>query len=738
MLSSFKQDLQEQSWVSILIAGLVAGFTIVLIEIIPMAALVFSGGLDRFLATGISVTLMSAAVLSIVLALRSSFVGVVAFVVAEEATVLGEMAHAITKAMPATATESDTLLTILVAISLSSLLTGAFLWTLGRFKLGELIRFLPYPVVSGFLAGLGYLITNAAFYVLTNGKSGLANLPQLLQPDLLLRWVPALVFAIALLLISRRSIHYLTLPGLVLGAIGLFYGILWVTQTSTAQALQQGWLLGPFPAGNHWQPFTLFSLSQANWPLIGTQLSSMAVLMIMTALSLLLICSALELITERDINLNQELQVTGLGCILSGLLGGMVGSHAISAVLFEKMGIKSRLASVLVALVYLGLLLVGVSFLSFFPKPVVGALLLLIGLDLLAMQLYDGWFKLPRVDYAIVLLIMAVVALFGLLVGVAVGLVVVIILFVLNYSQIDVARHTFSGSGFSSHRKRPLNQERLLQAKGDQACIMALQGYIFFGTANHLLNRVRQRLSDPVLAPLQAVLLDFHWVTGLDSSAIVSFVKLKQLARRQQFQIGFTDLSPELSKRLHQSRILEPEDAICSEFPDFDRGLEWCENQVLSASQYRRVRSLPLSLLLKTLLTEDNDQIALLMDYLNPLQLEKDEVVFRQGDAPETLYFVESGEISTIIDHPSGKPQRLQTLGAGTTLGEVEFYTQATYPQAAIAAAPAKLYGLHASALQTMQQQHPQLAATFNAFMTRSLADRLAAAQKEITQLTAR
>ncbi len=738
MLTALEQESQKQSWISILTTGLAIGVTVVLTGILPMAALVFSGELERFLATGISIALMSSVVLGIVLALQGSLVGVVAFLVAEEATILGAMATTIAKTMPASATDSEILLTIVAAIAVSSVLTGAFLFTLGRFKLGELIRFLPYPVVGGFLAGLGYLITDAGFRVLTNGQGSLATLPLLLEPATLLRWVPPLAFAILLLLVTRRSLHYLALPGLVVVAIAFFYGVLFLTQTSTAQALQAGWLLGPFPEGGHWQPFSLAALAQANGSVIWTQLSSMAVLMMITALSLLLVCSALELITERDINLNQELQATGLGCMLSGLLGGMVGSHAVSTLLAEKMGVRSRWVGAVTSLFYLGLLLAGVSFLTFFPKPVLGGLILFIGLDLLVLQLYDGWFKLPKLDYAIVLFIMAIVVLFGFLVGVAVGLVVVIILFVLNYSRIDVARSTLSGTSLSSHHKRVPNQERLLQEQGEQIYVITLQGYMFFGTANRLLNQIRQRCLAADLVPLRFLLLDFHWVSGLDSSATVSFVKLKQLARKQQFQIGLTDLSPALEQQLRQSQVLMTDDLLCQLFPDRDRGLEWCENQVLDASKYRRSRVLPLSLLLRTLLTEDGEQVATFMKYLIALPTSAGHSVFRQGEVPDTLYFVESGEVTTTMDLGDGKNRRIQTLGAGTTLGEVEFYTREPYTVSAIATQSTRLYGLRLPAWKTLQTEHPQVAAVFGEWMTRSLAHRLAFSQKEITDLTTR
>jgi SulP family sulfate permease len=736
MVSSIQEETQSQSWIPILTSGLVLGITLALTGIIPMAALIFTGKLERFMATGISLALMSATVLGIVLAIRSSFVGVVAFVVAEEATILGAMATTIDESMSANATDADILTTIIAAIALATLLTGIFLFILGKFRLGELIRFLPYPVIGGFLAGLGYLITNAGFRTLTNGKHSLLDVTPLFQPDTLLRWAPAMVLAIILLAVTRRSLHFLALPGIVVGAIGLFYLVLLITQTPVAQASKTGWLLGPFPAGSQWNPTNLGSLWQANWSLVFPQLGNIAVLMLITALSLLLVSSVLELVTERDIDLNQELRATGLGNILCGLLGGMVGSHAVSALLAEKMGVRSRLVGIVIAFIYLGLALAGLSLLTFFPRPVLGGLILFIGLDLLVLQLYDGWFRLSKIDYAIVLVVMAIVVLFGFVAGVVVGLVIAIIQFAINYSRISVSRYTLSGSSISSHRKRPLNQERLLQNKGDQIYLMTLQGFIFFGTANKLVNQVRKRVEAIDQQPPQFVVLDFHWVTGLDSSAISSFAKFKQFARKQEIQILFTDLLPALHKSLRQAGVLATNDPVCHEFTDLDHGVEWCEEQLLESSQYRRARALPLSLQLKTFFSTNNDQISIFMTYLEPLQVKETEYLFHQAETPDRLYFVESGEVSTIRELDTGKTQRVQTLSTGTIVGEVEFYTQVPYALAAIADRPCKLYCLHRSALKRMQDEHPQIANLFSELMNSVLANRLTYMQREISSLT--
>ncbi|UBF30414.1 cyclic nucleotide-binding domain-containing protein (plasmid) [Kovacikia minuta CCNUW1] len=734
MVSALKQELQIQSWLPSVAVGLIMGVTMTLTEIIPMAALVFSGQLEPFLPTGISITLLSAAIVGIVLALRSSFVGLLAFPVAEQVTILGTMAAAIARSMSAASSE-EVLLTIVAAIVVSSLLTGAFLYILGRFKLGELIRFLPYPVVGGFLAGLGYLITAGSIHVLTRETLSWVTLGSFLQGDMVLRWVPSLIFAVLLLVMTRRYHHFAILPGSMAAAIALFYLVLFLTHTSIAQALQTGWLLGPFPENHSWKPFSAMVLTQANWSAIVPQLGSIAALMLITALSLLLISSSLELITERDMDLNRELEATGIACLLSGLLGGMVGSHAITSMLVEKMGGKSRLVGVVVALIYLIFLLVGVSFLTFFPKPVLGGLLMFTGLDLLAMQLYDGWFKLPKTDYGIVLLIMAIVVMFGFVVGVVVGLVIAIILFALNYSRVSVARYSRSGASLSSHRKRPPNQERMLHEEGEKTHVLTLQGFIFFGTANQLFTQIRQRVHTPNLPALQFLVLDFRLVTGLDSSAVVSFVKLKQLARKQDFRIVFADVLPVVEKPLRQGGVVVLDDPQCKVVFDLDRAMEWCENQLLEASKYRRTRFLPMVMQLKTYLTADSNQVSTLMKYLELMTLEVNDYLFHQGDAATALYFIESGEMSTLMS-TEGKDRRVQTLGAGTTVGEVEFYTQVPYKVAAIADKPTRLYRLSSEDLQRMQQEQPEVAAIFSNWMNGLLANRLTYLQQEITSLT--
>ncbi|MDX2211790.1 MAG: solute carrier family 23 protein [Oculatellaceae cyanobacterium bins.114] len=718
-------------WLPELSAGLMSGL-ISLLKAISLAALIFSGGLSNQIALGVGIVLISNVLIRLIVAFTSSYPGVISNPQPEQIAILALIAASIENRMVGTATSEEILVTVVGAIALTSILTGAFLLVLGWLKVGELIRFIPYPVVGGFLAGSGWLLFKGAFHMLADG----APLSALFSGDVLLHWLSGLGFAIALLLISRRYTHFWVLPGLCLGAIALFFGMLAMTQTSIATAAAKGWFLtNVTTGGGMWSPITLTALPQMNGGAIADQLGSMGVVVVLTSFSLLLNSSAIELATDRDIDLNRELKSAGIANLVSGLSGGLPGTHSLSSsVLVYKMGGKNRLTGIVAALVFVVALILGPFFVAYLPKPVIGGLLLFLGLCLLQEWLYDAWFTLPRADYGVVVLILVFIGGVGFLEGVGVGLIATIVLFVLNYSQTRIAKHVLSGSSYTSHVLRPQHQENLIREKGDQVYILELQGFIFFGTANRVLDQIRQRLMEPDLEPLHFVVLDFRLVSGLDSSAVLSFVKLKQLARKQSLRLVFTHLHRRAEKMLRQGGCLEDDDPICLVFADLDRGMEWCEGQILETVTWKRGRFMPLTLQLQRVFS-DPDQVAPFTKYLERSQLATGDWLFRQHTDADSLYFVESGQVSTLIELRNNQTVRLQTLGAGTIVGEIAFYTRTPHESSAIADQSTILYRLSADRFQQMQQNDPKTASTFQDFIIALLAHRLAQSQKEIKNL---
>ena len=735
MTFALRERFQPDKLLNGIVAGLIAGLIATLTDIIPMAAFVFSGNLEPYVATGIGINLFSAAIVGLVIALRSSFKGIIAFPVAEEMATLAVILSAVAQQIPSSATAEEVILTLVATIALSSLLVGGFLLVIGRLRFGELIRFLPYPVVGGFLAGIGCLLSLGGLQVMVEVGT-VAQLPILLQPDLLLKWVPGAVFALGLLWITHRYKHILVIPLSFAGVTSLFYVILSLTHTPLSEAFQQRWLLGPFPSGQLWRPITLFNLTQVNWSLVLTQLPGMCVLMLITALSILLVCSGIELITEQDLDLNRELQAAGVANLFSGLLGGIVGSHTIGATLLAgKIGGNTRSTGIIVSGFYLTILFAGLSLLSFFPRFVAGGALLFIGIPLILSWVYQGWFKLSRIDYVVMLLITAIVVTVGFMEGIIVGLAVTIALFVWQYSQINVTRYALSGINYVSRLRRSPNQERLLRQNGNQIQILQLQGFIFFGTAHTLLQQIRQQLSDlgdletsPETAIIRFLVLDFRLVSGLDSSAMLSFLKLKQLAQPRSLTLVLTSLSDPILRQFQHEGLLS---AGYQVFPSLDQGITWCENQVLEASQFRRRRTLPLALQLEVLFAKSQEDIPLFLDYLQEVNLAAGAYLFQQAELPNGFYFLEYGQIS-LVQADAHQSIVLETLGSGSLVGETDFYANFAYRMSAIAETASTLHHLSTAALQQLQQEHPQLAAQLSSFMNALFSERLVQAQAEV------
>ncbi|NIW44428.1 MAG: cyclic nucleotide-binding protein, partial [Gammaproteobacteria bacterium] len=451
--------------------------------------------------------------MGIISSLTSSFYGTITIPQAAPAAILSLIATAIAGSISAAGSSETVFTTVVIAIAFTSLLTGTFLLLLGRFKLGNLIRFIPYPVVGGFLAGTGWLLVRGAIGIMTDITPGIAQFPHFFQPDVLVKWLPGLIFAILLFFILRHYHQFWILPVMILGAIILFYIVVFLSQASLAEVSTSGWLLAHFPEGTLWKPPPPAALSNVDWWIILSQIGNMGTIIIISVITLLLSASGLELIIQEEINLNRELQSTGIANMAAGLGASPVGymSLALSALGF-RIGANRRAAGIIAAGLCGITLVFGATIFSYFPKPLLGGLLIFLGLSFLFEWVYETWFKLPKAEYLLLLSILIIIGVFGFLEGVSVGLLIAVILFVVNYSRIDVVKHALSGANYQSNVDRAAPYQRLLRKKGDQLYILKLQGFIFFGTANNLLDQVRQRLNNSSLPALNYLILDFRFV----------------------------------------------------------------------------------------------------------------------------------------------------------------------------------------------------------------------------------
>jgi len=182
-----------------------------LTTILSFAVLIYSTSeLGMLAGVGIGFLLFGAMIMQITMALFSSIPGVLGGPQDSPAAIMGLMAVMLMTQMSAASVEAK-FITIVAGVMLTSILSGGFFLTMGIFKLGRFVRFIPYPVVGGFIAGTGFLLVQGAFGVMMGASPSFDNLDFFLRPESLIRWVPSFIFGFIIVLATRFYKHFLTL-----------------------------------------------------------------------------------------------------------------------------------------------------------------------------------------------------------------------------------------------------------------------------------------------------------------------------------------------------------------------------------------------------------------------------------------------------------------------------------------------------------------------------------------------
>jgi len=713
-----------QQFLITLFAGVLAGM-IAVSNTISLGATIFSGDLARYIPLGIGMALFSGLVINAAMSLISSHLGTIAFPKAVTTPIVAMMAAQVALDMPSSATPDEVFTTVAAMIGVSTLGAGLIFLFFGIFGLGKLIRFMPYPVFGSFLAGGGWLLLEGGFSVMTELPLRADALSRWFHPPAILLWGPGLFYAIICFLLQRRLKNDAVIPITFLIGLGIFHWISWMNGFSISEMADQGWLLGDFTKGQLWDAYLFMKLPGANWSVISRQLPTMLTLVPISLISLLFNSSSIELETRREINLNRELVAAGIANALAGFWGGLLGyqSAGLSTLSF-KMGVRNRFAGIFAAAVFGVVLFFGATVLSLIPKFLVGGLLIYLALTFLVYWVFESRSLLPRMEYLILLLILAVIISIGLLEGVLAGVLATIVLFTLNYSQIDTVRSALSGRNFHSNVERAPHIREYLHSVGESIYILKLQGYIFFGTAHHLQQRVMQRAQVKALPQLRCVVLDFHLVNGVDSSALNSFIGMRHHAEANGYKILFADLPPKIQRQLEKGGILKLESEIPSTFPDMDYAVEWCENELLDQADITSTR-IPS---IKGQLRESFQSAAKFdrfMGYLEESIVEENTPLIMKGDLPSGIYLIERGQVTIRIELESGGTKRLQTTGSGTVIGEIGAYLGRPASATVIADMPSIVYFLSLESLDRMEQDDPAIAAAFHKFMVELTSQRL-------------
>lgn len=212
-MAKVADELKPQRLVPNVVVGGVVGL-LELVFAVALSALVFSGDLSVFAAQGLGLALLGTAVSCLVAALFSSLPGILSLNQDIPAAIMAVIAAAVATSLSPQLQGISLLITIMAVIALSTITTGVVFFLIGHFSLGNLVRFLPYPVLGGFLAGTGWLLATGAVGLMTDlPLTSWQEVAALGQPDTLLRWLPGVLFAVVLIFNVNRFSHFLCCRG---------------------------------------------------------------------------------------------------------------------------------------------------------------------------------------------------------------------------------------------------------------------------------------------------------------------------------------------------------------------------------------------------------------------------------------------------------------------------------------------------------------------------------------------
>src|SRR5262249_42415946 len=405
--------------------------------------------------------------------------------------------------------------TVLIGLVAGTLLTGLVLYLLGALRAGRRMRFLPYPVMGGFLAASGWLLMAGSVRVMTGIRLSFATFGDLVAPAHVWQFATGILFVITIALL-RRIKHPLVFPAfLVVGTLAT-HAVLHAMGYSLAEAREAHWLIDITSGVKQPNPWFSGAIALIEPSALLHGAADYAALIVVTASTLLLSTMAVEVQTRVDVDLDRELRTNGISNLLSGVLGGMVGTLSLNRTLFSyRAGTRRRASGFLTGAICALTLGFGTEALDLIPFPLVGAMLMQLGATVLYEWLIQGWRRMPRTDYALVVVIMLVIVAWDFVAGIAVGVVAACVIFAISSSRVRVVKRGLSRSEYGSRVDRPPEQHKQLLDHGQAIQIMWLHGFVFFGSANRLLQDVKEIVTSQKSGACRMVILDFHQVLGI-------------------------------------------------------------------------------------------------------------------------------------------------------------------------------------------------------------------------------
>ena len=581
VLSELRNDALSARLFQALFVGVLTG-ALLLIESLVLAQVIFVGPLSSYVPNGIGMLLFGYAAFCLLVALTSGHRGMIACPQGTSVAVLGSMGAVLTKVM-AGANGETLFMTLVAALILSTTITSLCFLALGQCRIANLLRFVPYPVACGVLAGTGWVLCVAALSMMCGLPMEWRTLPRLIEPAILLKCGIGVAFCLGLVLAMKRWNNYLVAATsfVVVGAV--YHLGLSVADITVEEAKAEGLLFAGMADSGVWPAFELGDLALVDWGSLAVVAPNLLAVTLVTLLKLAMNLHSLQVDTDREIDTDWEFRVAGLSGLVAAAGGSTPGCQSFGYSRFSHMlGADTRLTGIVAAGVVSLCALFGGQLVALMPVPLTAGVLLFVGVGLLGSWLFSVREKMRRADYGVALLTCATIATLGFIEGIVLGLIATLVLLVIRLGRMEVIEAEFTGRDQWSNKRRTIPERAILLDQGKRMRVYRLRGLVFFGSVHRLLDRIKAALKE---TPQPAcIVLDCARVSGFDFSAANALGGFIRSTHGTDTRLVLAAAPELLRENLRRNLPGDVRDGLLFE-ADVDHGLERGEDVILALSR---------------------------------------------------------------------------------------------------------------------------------------------------------
>ena len=628
-------------------------------------------------------------------------------------------------------------------IILVGLLAGAIQLALGMVGVGGLIKYIPFPVVSGYLTGVGLIIIGSQVVNLLGTPAGAQWWQALLAPQ---SWdVRSLLIGAATVAVTITAPRFVArVPGIILGIVAgvLAYWLLALEDPRLrhldgnplvigALAVSGDGYLGAL--GRRW-----LELADVGVTRFVNVLVAALTLGVLLSIDTLKTCVVLDQLTRSRHDSNRELIAQGVANMSANALGGISGAGQMGATLVGlNSGSSSRAAGVFAGLFSLVAALLATAFVAWVPVATLAGILVVIGVRMIDREpLQFLRARETLLDFGVVAAVVVVALTVGLIAASAVGVGLAMVLFVREQSGGVVVRHKLALGQTSSSWHRPPWELDLLNEKGDQAVVFGLQGSLFFGNTYQLYTDLEHEIGTR-----DYVIIDLRRVRSIDVTAAHLFKQIRDTIKERGAKLVLCGVRDDqqggnIRELLSNSGLMRPQSKTVRVFPDLDTAIAWVEDRLLGEAENAIGDETPMALHEMELFAGYKDDT--LRDLEAAMEVRRyaaGAVIYARGTPGDELFWVRRGTVRLIAVRDQDLERPMATFGRGDFFGGLGFLDGKPRPNAAVAVTDTEVYVLSRERFDEIAKVHKKLAFNLAMAMARVVASRLRRTEAKLAML---